>query len=142
MRDPRYLHTNACGDFTILSREAWASVRGYPEFPIWPTHLDSLLCYTAYHAGIREVILKDPMRVFHIDHAAIWTPDSEEERSERAAKIGVTLIRYLDLMRYFHYMRRFNAPLIFTTESWGLRDAVLPESAPGAVSCREAEKSR
>jgi hypothetical protein len=128
MREPRYLHSNACGDFTMLSREGWFAVRGYPEFPFWPTHLDSFLCYTAYHAGLREVILEDPMRVFHIDHAAIWTPGSEEERSARAAKIGVSLVTYPDLVKYFHYMRRFNAPLILTTENWGLRDVALPES--------------
>jgi hypothetical protein len=26
------LHTNACGDFTLLSREGWAAITGYPEF--------------------------------------------------------------------------------------------------------------
>jgi hypothetical protein len=129
MRDPRYLHSNASGDFTMLSRDAWFAIRGYPEFPFWPTHLDSLLCWTAYHAGIREVVLRDPMRIFHVDHAAIWTPGSEEERSARAAKIGVSLIGYLDLVKYFHYMRRFNAPLILTLEDWGLRDVELPERA-------------
>jgi hypothetical protein len=130
MRDPQYLHTNACGDFTMLSRDAWFALRGYPELPIWPTHLDSVFCYAAYHAGIREVVLTDPMRVFHIDHAAIWTPDSEEERVARAAKMGITLVRYRALLKYCHYMRRFNAPMIFTPENWGLADIELTESCP------------
>jgi hypothetical protein len=126
-RQPRYLHSNACGDFTLLSREGWFAIRGYPEFPFWPTHIDAFLCYSAYHAGFREVVLEDPMRVFHIDHAAIWTPVTEAERSARAATIGVSLVTYPELVKYIHYMRRFNAPLILTTESWGLREVALPE---------------
>ena len=69
------------------------------------------------------------MRIFHIDHAAIWTPGSEEERSARAARIGVPLVGYPDLVKYFHYMRRFNAPLIVTQDNWGLRDTMLPETS-------------
>lgn len=130
MRDPQYLHANACGDFTMLSREAWFTLRGYPEFPIWPTHLDSILCYSAHHAGFREVVLSDPLRIFHIDHPAIWTPGAEEERAVRAAKLGITMVRYASLVKYGHYMRRFNAPMIFTARNWGLADKALPENGP------------
>src|SRR5690349_7520444 len=28
--DMSHLHTNACGDFTLLSRDAWFAIRGYP----------------------------------------------------------------------------------------------------------------
>jgi len=79
------LHTNGCGDFTLLSRDDWFALRGYPEFPIWPMHLDSLLCYAAHHAGIKEVVLREPMRIFHIEHrsGAGWTPEGEKERLAR-----------------------------------------------------------
>src|SRR5581483_7026871 len=81
MRNPAYLHTNACGDFTLLSRRDWFRIRAYPELPVWPMHIDSLFCYAAYHAGIREVILRDPMRIFHIEHGSAQgaTPEGEEE---------------------------------------------------------------
>src|SRR5215471_5813848 len=120
MRNPQFLHCNACGDFTMLSRDAWFDLRGYPEFPFWPTHLDSLFCYAAYHGGVPEVILEDPLRVFHIDHQAIWTPETEQEREARAAKRGVDLVGYLKSLEYFHLMRRFNAPMIFNGSNWGL----------------------
>jgi hypothetical protein len=38
------MHTNACGDFTLLARRQWHKLRGYPEIPIWSMHIDSLLC--------------------------------------------------------------------------------------------------
>ena len=130
MQHPLYLHTNACGDFTLLSREAWFALRGYPEFPLWPTHIDALLCYAAYHAGMPEVLLGDPLRIFHIQHQNVWTPELEADRERAAARRGVSLVGYSALMDYLHHMRRFNAPLIFTGQDWGLAGQDLPESTP------------
>ena len=130
MRNAGYLHTNACGDFTLLSREDWNSLRAYPEFPIWPMHIDALLCYAAHHAGIREVILRDPLRIFHIQHSSASgaTPEGEEELQARVARKHVPIIDYPSLLNYFNQMRRFNVPLIFSGENWGLAAEALPET--------------
>jgi hypothetical protein len=129
MRRAAYLHTNACGDFTLLSRDDWFAMRAYAEFPIWPTHLDSLFCYAAYHAGIREVILNEPMRIFHIEHfaGAGWTPEGDDELNARIARKGVTLIPYNHFVEWVDRMRRLDAPMIFTKSDWGLEGAELPE---------------
>ena len=34
------LHTNACGDFTLMAREHWFQLRGYPEFEMYSFRLD------------------------------------------------------------------------------------------------------
>lgn len=128
MRNAAYLHTNGCGDFTLLSRDDWFSLRGYPEFPIWPTHIDSLLCYAAHHAGIREVVLREPMRMFHIQHQTTWTPDAEKDRNAKAASMGITALRNDDVVKWIDRMRRFNAPAIFAQANWGLIDVDLPEA--------------
>ena len=44
---PMNLHTNACGDFTLLSAADWANLRGYSELEVFSMHLDSLLCHAA-----------------------------------------------------------------------------------------------
>src|SRR5262249_33856914 len=36
------LHTNACGDFTLLSRENWFRFAGYPEWVMYSWHIDSV----------------------------------------------------------------------------------------------------
>jgi hypothetical protein len=133
MRDAAYLHTNACGDFTLLARDDWFALRGYPEFPIWPMHIDALLCYAAHHAGMREVILRDPMRVFHIEHltGAGWTPEGEEARRARIAAKGVPAMEYAEFEKWVDQMRRLNAPVIVTRGDWGLGGAVLPEKTVG-----------
>src|SRR5213075_422580 len=46
-----YLHTTACGDFTMLSREQWHRLHGYPEFEAFSFHIDSLFCYMAHYSG-------------------------------------------------------------------------------------------
>src|SRR5262249_29405415 len=37
------LHTNACGDFTLLSRENWFRFCGYPEWVMYSWNIDSIL---------------------------------------------------------------------------------------------------
>lgn len=144
MRDAEFLHTNACGDFTLLSREDWFNLRGYPEFPIWPMHIDALFCYAAHHAGVREMILREPMRMFHIQHSsgAGWTPEGEAERSARIESKGVTQVRYSDWVRWVDQMRRFNAPMIFTPENWGLAGIDLPESYRPSSNTSRVLRSR
>ena len=131
MRNPAYLHTNGCGDFTLLSRDDWFALRGYPEFPIWPMHIDSLLCYAAHHAGIHQVVLDEPMRIFHIEHSsgAGWTPEGEKERAARIEAKRVSVLQQDEVVKWIDRMRRFNAPAIFSQSNWGLAEVDLPETS-------------
>jgi hypothetical protein len=124
------LHISACGDFTLLSREDWFALRAYPEFPIWPMNIDLLFCYAAHHAGIGEVVLREPMRVYHTEHlsAAGWSPAGEQERAARVEAKGVTEIQFATATEWIDRMRRFNAPMIFTLRDWGLAATTLPET--------------
>ena len=133
IKHSRYLHTNACGDFTLLAREDWFALRGYPEFPIWPMHLDSLFCYAAHHAGIREEILREPLRIYHVEHsnAAGWTPEGESARRARLRSKGVSELSYPEAAQWIDVMRRYDAPAIFTGQKWGLGcDALAEEREP------------
>ena len=138
-----YLHTSACGDFTLLSREDWLALRGYPEFPIWPMNIDLLFCYAAHHAGIGEVVLTEPMRVYHTEHlsAAGWTPEGEEERAARIEAKGVPEIPFATATEWIDRMRRFNAPMIFALANWGLADVMLPETKVQGSSTVMSPKS-
>ena len=67
---PAKLHTNACGDFTLAARQHWFDLRGYPEFDLNSINIDSVFCYCAHYSGVSEEVLKDPLRIYHIEHAA------------------------------------------------------------------------
>ena len=129
-----FLHISACGDFTLLAREDWFALRAYAEFPIWPMNIDLLFCYAAHHAGISEVLLREPMRVYHIEHlsAAGWSPEGEAERAARIEAKGVAEIQFATATEWIDRMRRFNAPMIFTLKDWGLAGMTLPETTVAA----------
>jgi hypothetical protein len=76
------------------------------------------------------VILREPMRIYHTEHlsAAGWTPEGERERTARIEAKGVTEIPYTAATEWIDRMRRFDAPMIFTLEDWGLADAMLSET--------------
>lgn len=71
------LHTSAAGDFQLMSRHYWHLLRGYSEAHIF-AYGDGLFCYTAYAAGVKEVILNEPMRLYHIDHDGKFTDKIKE----------------------------------------------------------------
>lgn len=132
MGKPAFLHTNACGDFTLMSREHWLDVRGYAELDQFSMHLDSLLCYAAHYAGALEEVLRAPRRIFHIEHGlgSGWTPEGQERLNERIAQAGIQSVTYPDVVWFIAQMRSLRAPLIFNLDDWGLAALELSEIQP------------
>lgn len=132
MGRPEFLHTYACGDFTLMSRELWNEVRGYAELDQFSMHLDSLLCYTAIYAGAKEEMLPAPMRVYHIEHevASGWTPEGQERYLAGVIRRGIPLLSHQDVLWFINNVRTFHAPIIFNTENWGMADLEFAETEP------------
>ncbi|HEY9616566.1 MAG TPA: hypothetical protein V6C64_06990 [Microcoleaceae cyanobacterium] len=129
--DPGYplLHTYACGDFHLLSKELWFKVRGYAELPIFSFHLDSLFLHTAYHAGGKEVILEEPMRLYHIEHKAGWTPEIERSQTlnDRLKKLEIPQLSMEQFTAFATLMQQMGEPIIMNSEDWGMVNDQLPE---------------
>ena len=152
------LHTNACGDFQLMSRHYWYLLRGYREVDIAASHVDSLLSYASYAAGVQEVFLADPMRIYHIDHDSKFSerltefqPQFQKWASstlrpgrtrEKLANLyrkfvgeryrceiyGIPTLSYLKLRELCSNMIARKRPYIFNDEAWGLGKEKLPES--------------
>ncbi len=134
---PGFVHTNACGDFTLLAREHWFDLRGYPEFDLFSMNLDSVFCVAAHHGGAREEMLTEPMRVYHIEHGtgSGWTPEGQARLFERIAARGLSFIDNEEVLVWAAQMSRLNAPMIFNHENWGLVEFDLKETRlPGEES--------
>jgi hypothetical protein len=127
---PQFLHTNACGDFTLLAREHWFDLRGYPEFDMYSMNIDSLFCTTAHNGGATEVILDEPMRTYHIEHGSGsgWTPEGQAKLWERLAAAGIPYLDNDEVLRWAAQMQRLESPFIFNHENWGLADSDLKET--------------
>ena len=127
---PSFIHTNACGDFTLLAREHWFDLRGYPEFDLFSMNLDSIFCIAAHHGGAREEVFPDPMRIYHIEHAtgSGWTPEGQAKLFERIRARGLSFVDNEEILVWASQMNRFNSPMIFNHENWGLADCELNET--------------
>jgi hypothetical protein len=129
---PDFLHTNGCGDFTLLSREKWFDLRGYPEWDIFSMNIDSVFCFTAHYGGATEEVLADPMRIYHIEHGSGsgWTPEGQKSLFDRISAKGIPILDNEDVLRWGAQMRRLKAPMIFSHENWGLSDVSFDETVP------------
>jgi hypothetical protein len=67
-----YQHSNQSGDFQLAHKDAWSKVNGYPIYDSMSTHADTIMCYMFAAADIKQEILQDPLRVYHIDHDSRW----------------------------------------------------------------------
>jgi hypothetical protein len=61
------LHTNACGDFTMIDKKSFFKMYGYNEFDGFSWHIDSLLLFKAYYYfKLNFINLEFP--IYHINH--------------------------------------------------------------------------
>ena len=128
-----HLHTNACGDFTLLSREGWEAIRGYPEFAAYSFNIDSMGLIAAHYAGYEEVSLLPPCVCFHIEHGigSGWTPEGEKKLFNRLRDAGILNPEWPVLMPLVDEMRAKSKALEFNHAGWGMADFDLPEQAMG-----------
>jgi hypothetical protein len=125
---PDFLHTNACGDFTLIAREHWFDLRGYAEMDLYSMNLDSLFCFAAHYGGAREEILPEPMRIYHIEHGSGWTPEGQARLFEQFATRGISFIDNEEVLAMAAQMQRWGAPMIFNRDDWGLAGFTLKET--------------
>jgi hypothetical protein len=88
-------------------------MRGYPELETKGKsyQLDGLIVYIAQFSGLRQIILKNPLRIYHQDHSR---PDSRYPRSQAVEAAYAQLIKE-------------RKGIIFNDEKWGLGEENLCE---------------
>jgi hypothetical protein len=106
------VHTNASGDFFLMSRERWHGLRAYPEL-YTSSYIDGYMVFIAAFAGLKQRVL--PFPIFHQEH----------DRSERAGRPMTELERIPTLRT----MLEKDELIITNHDNWGLRDFDLPISA-------------
>lgn len=152
------LHTNACGDFQLMWRKYWNLLRGYREADFIAAHVDSLLSYASYAAGVKEVVLEDQMRIYHIDHEDKFNDRLKTRTSRfegllslpfihsrisnqliffyrklggnrtRAEVYGIPTLDWSEGQNMCRDILAGKRPYIFNDETWGLGEEQLPET--------------
>jgi len=134
----RTLHTNACGDFTLMAREDWFRLRGYPEWPIFSWHIDSVILHQARANGMREIDWPTGAHVYHIEHGhgSGYTPEGAEKLFARLDSLGVPYLSWPEFKVMADEMydaKRLLKAVVFNEDNWGLADVVLPETELGST---------
>ncbi len=153
------LHTYASGDFVLLSKENYVRLHGIPEEREFHSmHFDTFFCYMMYAAEIPEVVLNDPHRIYHMDHASFTDPKvttlqksiqkapllSQRRRNQLSWLAGKILgqrssldrlgVPYINkyggrvLKRMLTDLAQKKIPVAYNDHTWGLGNYVLPES--------------
>jgi hypothetical protein len=128
------LHTVACGDFTLTSRDIWFALRGYPEWAMYSWQLDGVPMYQAFAGAVDLINLPPPKVAIHLEHGegSGWTPEGSRRLFARLDAAGIP---YLSTQEYRKVARKLvrsgRGFHPFNEADWGLESTELPESRPG-----------
>jgi hypothetical protein len=92
----------------------------------------------AHYSGIREVVLKRNMALYHVDHHSGWSPEGADVLVNRMRSMGVPILEYEQLCSYVMAMHQRKLQLITNDESWGLASEDLLETDPVTRQTRHA----
>lgn len=76
----RSMDSEACGDFTLMSKSDWEKIDGYLELEMYSLHIDTMALYAALAQGIEQVIYPREMCAYHIVHDGGWEPGNAVEQ--------------------------------------------------------------
>lgn len=135
------VHSNACGDFTLLARRDWERLGGYAEFEMFSMHLDSLLLYEAHYSGLRHEVL--PGAVYHLEHGGGFKPEPEglrslNDRVEAAAIPQITNEQFMEWLLEMYEQRKPMRPNGLSPD-FGFAGERLPELRPTGETRRLRE---
>jgi hypothetical protein len=131
------LHTNGCGDFTMLSRHGWGRLRGYPEWHLFSWAIDSVLIYQAHYNGLRIEELPADAVHYHIehDHGSGWSPEGAASLWERIGRVAIPYLDMDDFKRLVLEMQDNAAQGLQTTYcslEWGFAAQGMPDELVAA----------
>jgi hypothetical protein len=121
------IDTDACGDFTLMSKEDWLKIHGYCELDMYSLHVDSMALISATAIGIEQELFPKTACSFHIYHESGWESKLNEPED---------LIRFLvrrpslDWYTVDHVGQKLinkGKPYRLNNENWGFMDVDLKE---------------
>lgn len=124
------LHSNGCGDFTLLSKKGWEILRGYPEWPIFSWHIDSLFLYQGVMSGFLHKNFGSKKPIYHIEHSvgSGYTPEGVDILFSRLKE---KKIPYLDMPRFNQHVKKLiqakreSKKILYNGSDWGMIDQEL-----------------
>jgi hypothetical protein len=125
------LNVNACGDFTLLSRQDWCRFRGYPELLVHSMHLDTIFMHQMAANGLRFADANPPAVAYHMEHAegSGWTPEGHQKHFAIVEQRGmphITPAELRSIKRSLHEARN-RETVLYNGPDWGLEKAEVTD---------------
>jgi hypothetical protein len=109
------LHTNACGDFTLCSKEIWIKCGGYYEFEGYSFHIDSLFLWSGYLQKFNFNFLN--FKIFHINHTI--GSGFSYGNTELETRLNKSKIPFIENYEIPNYIKLMKEKKIINSEDWG-----------------------
>jgi hypothetical protein len=124
-----FVHSNACGDFTLLSYDNWIQLKGYPEWNIFSWHIDSILLYQARQHGIIEKDLARRLCIYHIEHevGSGYSAEGAHALFNRLNSKGIPYITDKALKKLVSEMKSSQEKVVYNKDNWGMADFTFEE---------------
>ncbi len=119
------LDLEACGDFTLMSKQNWIDIQGYPELEIYSIHIDSMGILAASASGLKQVIFLGDECTYHIEHTGGWEFKNPIDRIHFYTKFP--MLDWWTVRNAGLYMIENKKKWNLNKESWGLVDFDLEE---------------
>lgn len=121
----RSMDSEACGDFTLMSKSDWEKIEGYLELEMYSLHIDTMALYAAIAQGIEQVIYPREMCSYHIAHEGGWEPGNAVEQLQfynKRPSLDWWVVEAAG-RQIVHEKSNFN----MNSSDWGLKSVKLKE---------------
>lgn len=117
--------TDACGDFTLMSKDMWTRVRGYPELGLYSIYVDGLACHAAVACGALQQVLPPSVCLFHAEHESGWATMNCFEK----VRFGIErpMLDYLLYSQWVAWMHSNHDVAPWNSSDWGCANEELDE---------------
>ena len=114
--------TMACGDFTLLHKDAWFALRGYPELDMWSPHIDSMLLSQAVACGYQQVFWDDAA-AYHIDHLKSLSTEPQYQQTYPTVELAKVDQAYKHARTFWLLANSMGSGLhpmcVYNDQNWG-----------------------
>ncbi len=124
------LDTEACGDFTLMSKRDWLDIGGYFENGAYPAHVDMLALISARLKGKKQIILPPECCSFHITHEDGW--DLEDPVRNLYKDIARPRLDWRTVKHLAAHFVKHKKTLSLNPPNWGFQDIDFEEHQFGA----------
>ncbi|MGK0389890.1 MAG: hypothetical protein ACI94Y_002635 [Maribacter sp.] len=121
------LDTDACGDFTLMSKQDWLNIKGYCELDMYSLHVDSMALIAATAIGIEQKLFPKTACSFHIYHDSGWESKYDKPEDLIRFLVGRPSLDWLTLDRTGHKILETGKPYELNNKDWGYANIQLDE---------------